>query len=257
MGSHVVQLAVIYAAIGRPLAVLAFAAYDLLKVPAELALTSTSDLKTRELLKRRKLFSKLKHIPGIQRAFLLSSGRIKFEGTLAASKPQHGYVFVETEGELTPGQELAGLGEPIELSDINETRVELKLQLGDVSHPVVWDVALKDVFGHKEMPDDVADAWTQALAAQKEGLSFWARNVSRPWLKTTTVEAVLKLPDGQVRELGTLIEGAGVPDLLGLGTTKAITRFLKAAFTGRKSLSKALPVPICERLLAPSTSAPL
>ncbi|MBI3557696.1 MAG: hypothetical protein HY074_15655 [Deltaproteobacteria bacterium] len=241
--------AALYGRTQEPLAILSFVGYEAVKFPAMVLRNTFADLKVRQAYARWKLLKQIASIPGISRFSMLTSGYVERDGMFLARQRNTGYIFLESEEPLdTTGDWVEKFGAPIEVPDLADTRLSLRLKFGEIEHEVTWETTLKDILEKKVMPDDVAAAWARHLATLAEDRS-WRERISKKYEEDLEVVTRITLPDGTTKEIGTLLQGKSVRKLLGLTLSRRVWNFLKASFMKAPVGVDPQPLPLCERIL--------
>ncbi|MBI3542575.1 MAG: hypothetical protein HY075_04795 [Deltaproteobacteria bacterium] len=248
-GMGIGYTAALYSRTQEPLAILSFISYEVAKFPAMLLRNSIIELSARQAIARWKKLRSISKIPGISRFSMLTASYIEREGTYFQRQRNSGYVFVESEEPLkADGDWIEEFGAPIEVTNLEETKLSLRLKLGEFEHEVAWETTLKDILEKKAMPEEVGKAWADYVDKLGEGRSRRER-FSKKYEEGLEVVTKITLPNGTSKEIGTLLQGKSVRKLLGMTLTRRAWSFLKAGFRRTPLGADPQPLPICERVL--------
>ena len=236
---------------------------------------SMADIKVRQALKSSWLARKLRDIPGIQKATILSSGALKFDGPLVRERKSQNYVFVETDEPLkAEGEWLSMFGTPIDVTETARTKITFKLVIDGKENSAEWEAPLSDVLDKKAIPAEVADQWRENVKGwdkeSKEWMSEEARE-AHPVLsnklpslnyilgrhnQAVQINAMVTLPSGEQIPIDSMIAGGQVRKLLGMGWMQKVKDFFVETFTSGELVEhsvaldvKRFPLKQCENIL--------
>ena len=213
-----VKVGLLYASSGQPIAAIGLGLFEGSKALLSTRIYSTLDLKARVWYSRRKPLEKLKQTPGVERMLMLTAANFKYFGIAATSVVAQSYIFLESSEPLDLKQSWnEELGELVEVTDLDQTRVRMNLIIDGDRDPVVWNTSLHEIFEHASMPEEVAQSWGVAMAAHDTVQSVAKRHVTKAHEELVTVNATLVFANGVEQELGSLIQANGLHKLLGHG----------------------------------------
>jgi hypothetical protein len=220
---------------------------------------SMIDIKLRQWLRSSWMARKLRDIPGVQRAIILSSGVLGFSGLMVTERKSLNYVFVETTEPLrSEGGWTEVFGQPIDLRDSARARISFRLSIDGQVNPFTWEAPLVEILDKKPMPVEVAELWRAHVKEWDKESKLISKkdHFLGKHNRAVRVDATLTLPEGQAVPLDAVISGSQVRRLLGLKWyQRAQDAF--AEFIGRRKLveramplsTKRFPLKQCERIL--------
>lgn len=236
--SSLVKSSLLYSTTGEPLSALLLFAFESSQALVITRLQSTADLKFRAWYARRNSIRKIKRLPGVERALVLTSAELSYSGLVARKSLAQSFVFVESTAPLDLPPELsAELGAPIEIHDLEATMVRMRLTAGETEAPGVWQTSLAEIFTHAPMPNAISSDWTKAIAQLDAKQKLFNRYVTKEHEQRINIQAKLVFPDGSERDFGTVMQASAVRKLLG---QTLFTRIRNAwrAFWGSPALPK-------------------
>lgn len=264
-----------YAASGSNYSTAAFFMFTLGHSIPYLTAHTVLDVKVRQMIKSSWMTRKLGGLRGIERAIVLSSGAVKFEGMMITERKSQNYVFIETSEplpELT-AEQVAMFGAPLNISDSRNTRISFRLVVDGNPNAMHWEAPLIDILDGKPIPHEVAEGWREELRVFDEKSKKWSEDARRkaPWLAdkvpsldylmhkhdlAVRVDATLTLPSGEAVPIDSVIVDGQVRKLLGMKLSQRAKDFFSRKVLGgelvERSLSldmKRFPLSYCERKL--------
>ncbi len=218
IGFQFVQAGVWYYATGEPISTLLFLTWELAKTPPMLTAQSLADLEARYRWLQRKGLQSLAKIPAVSRITILTSSDVEFKKFLAHTQNSRGLVFIETSQPLPPEVRDNTYGNLIPILDLENTRLRIRLTVGETANSVEWNPSLKDILDKTPIPKEIADAWRKEVSPPKERVSLLTK--VRKGLKPAPViplqlEASLVGPTGEQQYLGVIAQSNSVKKILG------------------------------------------
>ncbi len=236
---------------------------------------SMADLKVRQAIKSSWLTRKLRDIPGIQKATILSSGALKFEGPIVRDRKSQNYIFVETDEPLKPeGEWLSMFGAPIDVTESAKTKIKFRLVIDGHTNGAEWEAPLADILDKKAIPTEIADQWREDVKGWDKQSKEWTSEEARekhpvlseklPSLsyvlgrhnQAVQVNATVTLPSGEEIPIDSMIAGGQVRKLLGMGLLQRVKDYFVETFTNGELVEhsvaldvKRFPLKQCEALL--------
>ncbi len=152
---------------------------------------------------------------GAQNLRVLTTGRSERSSLFSSTLHSNSFVFVEAPAGHPPtpfrGQEW------IEISDLEETKIQLRLDLQPaIGEPPVVEVSLAELFEGRSFPPDAAAAWSEAMNEwERQNASFLDRHLFHGRLRANVAIHASLVRGAETFGLGTLAEGKGVQTVLG------------------------------------------
>ena len=186
---------------------------------------STLEQHVKQRIKSRQLLKALQVIPGISRAFLVTSSTPEFQGPLTTKMHNTSHLIVETDQIIEASDDfVSSYGTPLEITDSEKTHIELSLIVESKVNKTLANLTLDDIFKGITLDPQTTENWrNQAGLFQKER-KFFEKEFSRSRDFEISIAANLVFPDGKRIDMGELFSGGEVLGFLRMGHLQKLSK---------------------------------
>ncbi len=181
------------------------------------------------MLKTDQRLQELIKIPGIKGFKVLTVGSTIHQ-TTTAERQTRSFVFALVDSHTTIDTKIAGHW--FEIEHPETTNLVLDLQIGGLSAGDKISIPMIDVLDGAALEASIREQWVSHINEWLGSLrgipGFWDRYVTHhSVIQNLAINCTLDM-NGTLKNFGSLVEGVGVPEFLGMGLAKKARRWLES-----------------------------